>query len=252
MTEEKKEEIVSRAEKMGWVDKEEWKGDPEKWRPAQEFVERGENIVPILKDRLVKVESDLAMALKMNAEELKAVRQQGYEQAKREYEKEIKILSEKEKDAVKLGDVDEWQRIQNEKSKIKPPEVVVEKKNEPVPEFIDWHSKNDWYQKDDELTQFAEFVGAKLAVKNLPPKEFYDTIGQRVKAAFPEKFTNANREKPSVAESGNRSTGNSSKKSWSDLPSSAQATYNRLSKQFEAKGRKFTKEQYVKTYFEEQ
>jgi hypothetical protein len=250
--EEKKEEIVSRAEKMGWVDKEEWKGDPEKWRPAQEFVERGENIVPILKDRLVKVESDLSMALKMNAEELKAVRQQGYEQAKREYEKEIKALAEKEKEAVKLGDVDEWQRIQNEKSTIKPPDPVAQEKKPPTPEFIDWHSKNDWYLKDAELTHFAELVAESLAKKNVSPKEFYDTIGQRVKAAFPEKFTNANREKPSATESGNRSTGNSSKKSWSDLPSSAQATYNRLSKQFEAKGRKFTKEQYVKTYFEEQ
>ena len=30
------------AREMGWRPKEEWEGEPEKWRDAKEFVERGE------------------------------------------------------------------------------------------------------------------------------------------------------------------------------------------------------------------
>ena len=32
----------SEAREQGWKPKEEYEGDPEKWRPAKEFVERGE------------------------------------------------------------------------------------------------------------------------------------------------------------------------------------------------------------------
>lgn len=50
------QEVEQEARKMGWVEEELWKGDPDKWRPAEEFVERGKNIVPILRDRLEKME----------------------------------------------------------------------------------------------------------------------------------------------------------------------------------------------------
>ena len=42
-------EIEEKAVAMGWVPLEEWKGDPEQHRPADEFVARGEQILPIVK-----------------------------------------------------------------------------------------------------------------------------------------------------------------------------------------------------------
>ncbi len=36
------------ARRLGWVDKEEFKGDPDKWRPADEFLDRGRRILPIV------------------------------------------------------------------------------------------------------------------------------------------------------------------------------------------------------------
>jgi hypothetical protein len=35
-------EIEQRASSRGWVPKDEWDGDPEEWRPAKEFIDRGE------------------------------------------------------------------------------------------------------------------------------------------------------------------------------------------------------------------
>ena len=36
------DEYEQRASAEGWVPKEEWTGDPAQWRPAKEFLDRGE------------------------------------------------------------------------------------------------------------------------------------------------------------------------------------------------------------------
>jgi len=35
------QDVIDKATKMGWTEKSQFKGDPAKWRPADEFVERG-------------------------------------------------------------------------------------------------------------------------------------------------------------------------------------------------------------------
>jgi uncharacterized membrane protein YqaE (UPF0057 family) len=42
------QEVIDKATKMGWTPKTEFRGDPDKWRPADEFVERGENMLPFV------------------------------------------------------------------------------------------------------------------------------------------------------------------------------------------------------------
>ena len=48
----------SEAREQGWKPKEEYEGDPEKWRPAKEFVERGELFGKIMQIYSI-VESEL-------------------------------------------------------------------------------------------------------------------------------------------------------------------------------------------------
>ncbi len=46
------------------------------------------------------------------------------------------------------------------------------------------------------MTEYAEFVGSRLQPgDDLPLEKFYDKIKERVKAAFPNKFENKNRNK---------------------------------------------------------
>jgi hypothetical protein len=42
-------EIEQEAASMGWVPQEKFKGDPDKWIPADEFVEKGRHVVPIMR-----------------------------------------------------------------------------------------------------------------------------------------------------------------------------------------------------------
>jgi len=240
-------EVEDKAAEMGWVPKEEWKGDPEKWRPAEEFVERGENIIPIMRDRLTKLEEELKMALKMNKAEIESVKKTTLEQARKEHEAELTKLRKEKFEAVQSGDVDTYVKLEQQEKNMKPPAVETV-----TPVFEDWRNKNDWYQKDDSLTEYAEFIAAKTHKEKpgMDEKLFYETVTTKVKEAFPDKFTNPNREKADLVDSGGTKPSGSRKKSFADLPEEAKSAFSRLSKKFEQKGRKLDKDTYVKEYFE--
>ena len=258
-------DFASDASKMGWVTEDEWKGKPDAWRPAKEFVERGENIVPILKDRLKKVEgkyekdrekiknleTDIKSIIKLN----KSAEKKGFNAAKKEYDLKIKELDLEEFDAVQDGDVEKFKEVKEKKEALDEPEKPEETKEETNihPDFEDWSKKNDWYQKDDELTEYAEFVGDRLRKggETAEGLDFFKKVEDKVKNAFPTKFTNPNRDEPDKTESGNPAPVKKGKKTFSDLPDDAKEAYNRLKKRFEMNGHEYKKETYVESYFEE-
>src|SRR5580698_4034130 len=74
--------VESRAREMGWKPLAEYRGPPGKWQPAADFIARGENILPIVRDqnrrlteKVGKLEGEIA-GLRLNAEEqLKALKE---------------------------------------------------------------------------------------------------------------------------------------------------------------------------------
>lgn len=64
--------VEARARRIGWVPKEEFRGDPERWAPAADFLERGERTLPILLERNRKIDDKLGRVEKDN----KALRDQ--------------------------------------------------------------------------------------------------------------------------------------------------------------------------------
>src|SRR3990167_11082395 len=46
--------VETEARSMGWVPKEEFRGPESQWRDAEEFVERGHNVLPIVNSLLKK------------------------------------------------------------------------------------------------------------------------------------------------------------------------------------------------------
>lgn len=252
-------DIEAKAKAMGHVPQEEWKGDPDKWRPAEEFVERGENIIPILKDRHDKLEekfnnlkSDMDMTLKANKREVADAKKQAYESAKREYNDKLSALDKKEIEAFTDGDAEEFQSIKKEREKLKEPEKP---KEEPVqnknPEFEEWSKKETWYGADTELTDEANIQGNVL-MQRYPDKsvsEIYEMTAKNVKTLHPDKFKNPNRENPGSVEEGGSHT-EPTNKGFNALPKSAKSQYKRLAAQFKAKGRKYTKEEYAADWHE--
>ena len=73
-----------------------------------------------------------------------------------------------------------------------------------APEFSSWKSRNSWYTKDDELTEFANDIGAVYHNRNpdKTPMEVLAHVEKQVKKVYPDKFVNKNREKDTSVESG--------------------------------------------------
>lgn len=254
-------EIEEKAAKMGWVPQEEWKGDPDKWRPAEEFVERGENIVPIMRERIDKLEKELEVISKLNKSELKKVRESAYEQAKKEYEKELATLNKEKFEAIQEADVDKYQQIEGKISKLQKPEAPKEESPQVNPVFEEWHQKNPWYapdisnvgDADETLTLFANAIAGKIQAEKpgLPPDKFFAEVEKRVRAEFPHKFENPKRKEPGIAESGHAAAPKS-KKTFADLPDEAKRAYSRTAERLKRQGREYSKEEYAKAYFEEE
>lgn len=265
------------ASGMGWVPQEEWKGNPDQWRPAEDFVKRGEEILPIvnkhnkeLKQELATLKDDVAMIAKVTKQQVVDAEQAGYDKAKAEYEGRLEALQKQKFDAVQEGDLEAFQKAEGDIANLNQPEPP--KKDEPAaqpqvnPVFEDWSKQNTWYIPDpanpgdggdQDLTAFAEGFGRQIAAQhdlNSPEgmEKFYTAIGEKVKATFPQKFENPNRNEPGMTQPGSTGPSRKQKKTtWADLPDSAKQAFGRQEQMMKNKGFEFTKEQYLKIYNEE-
>lgn len=258
------QEVQDRARSMGWIPKEDFKGDETKWRPASEYIERAETLMPILKSQLGRYENKLGRyeseitglkasldAQRKTAERLakmsEKVGEEAYVRAKRD-------LTKQQAQAVADGDVEKWQQLEDQKDKLERPEPIKieepEQKTQPAedPVFSQWHQNNDWYDKDEDMTDFAKLQADKLMKQN--PNTtlgiLLDQVEAKVKMVFPHKFANLNRGNVDMVDTGqvqaNReSTG---KKTYNNLPGEAKAQCDSLVGQG-----LLTREKYVADYF---
>lgn len=257
--EEVNPEIEHEARQLGWVPEEDFRGDKSKWRSAEEFVERGREILPILKknkeDLLAKnslLEADLA-EMKSTLNEFKEYRKTDQD---RMYKQALADLKSKKKDAIESGDgelvvelddaIDDLKTAQREEPAPKKPNNP----NQPDPIFVQWANENEWYQKPA-LQHAANAAG--IDVQELFPhlrgKEFLDKVTELVQGRYPEKFGNSRRSSASMAEGSGEVSGTRSKpkkQSYESMPEDARTQCDKFVKQ-----KMLTKEEYVRDYWEQ-
>lgn len=248
-------EIIERAKLMGHIPKEEFKGDPDKWVPADKYVERADNLMPILRSQLGKYETEIT-SLKSTVESQKKTTEKLLKMSEKigvqAYEKAKRDLTIKQAAAVKEGDVEQWQQLEDQKDKLEKPEPI---QAEPIPVedpiFASWKTDNNWYATDGDMAMFADSYGMRLKTEN--PTMTYEQIlsaaTNKVKEAFPHKFTNPKRDETSPVDSSTQTNAQTKTdgKTYNDLPADAKAQCNVWIKDGTIK----SKEQYVKDYFEE-
>lgn len=254
------QETEDRAQKMGWIPKEKFKGNPDRWRPAEEYVKRADELMPIMKSQLGKYEGEIT-TLKTTIDRQTKTMEQLVKMSegvgKREYDRALRDLKAKQIEAVSTGNTEEWQKLEDEKEKLKEPEPIKIEASSPNPAaepvFIAWQEDNEWYQKDDQMTLFADAYGDNLSKnnKNLKYEEFLKMVEEETRKAFPHKFTNPNRTRASAVDAGvtrSSATDSGKKKTYSDLPAEAKAQCDKWVKDGTFK----KSEDYVKSYFEEE
>lgn len=248
-------EVEAKAREMGWRPKEEWEGDDSGWMEAPAFVERQEkltdradvaaqNEIKRLKGELTTLRSEQAET-KQTIEDFKGWQTKAEE---RIYKKALKDLQAQQRAAVESGDTDAFDSASKEIGELveetrKPAETRQPPEN---PAFKDWKRDNTWYEKNYELTAFAEQIGPIIArSERFNPEDpaFYERITEEVRKKYPEAFENPNRKRPGAVEE----SGGGGKKgdTIADLPREAKEAGERFVKQGLFKDMK----EYAKDYF---
>lgn len=255
--EPKTDEYAERASRMGWVPQDKFRGDSSKWVDAKTFVEKGENELPILRERLrdslrkqdeaIRDLGELKETVKDFRGYMTQVEERAYKRAKRDLEAQ----REAAKDA---GDFNKYDEVTQELTELETNAKPVEKrevKPDPMkdPVFTGWAGENKWFQDDPERAAYANSYGAYLnqTKPHLIGRAFLDEVSNAVKKQFPDKFENPRRnDAPRVESGGNGAKGKSGGKSFDDLPADAKAACLRFEKQ-----KLVTRADYVKDYFAE-
>jgi len=231
------------AREMGWRPKDEWEGDPEKWRDSKEFVERGELYGKI--DTMGKELKETRKALKMLQEHHTKVKETEYKRAV----DELKALQKKH---LENGDSDGYiettEILTDLRAEQKARQVVAEvtPKNQVDPRFTDWVSENSWYEKNVDMRDYADIVGQGYAAKNpgIDPELVLKYVAKEVRSKFKDSFQNPNREKPTAVE-GEPSRGAGKGKSSLELTEDERKVMNTFVRQGIIGPNGITKEDYL-------
>ena len=180
------------ARSMGWVPEDEWKGPVEKWVPADEFVRRGQEIMPILRQNNKQLKAELQALQRANsstAEQLRAVNaslkalqdNQALDAEANETARQEELLSDL-KDAIREDDADRQADIL--KQLTAKPKARVESRVEPLspptvdPETQAFISENTWYGQDLRRTALMNGIAAEMRQANSPlrGREFLEAV----------------------------------------------------------------------------
>jgi hypothetical protein len=190
-------EIEQRASSQGWRPKDEWDGDPDLWRPAKEFIDRGE---------LFKKIDDQNRTIKEFKKTLEELAKHHSRVQKVEYERALADLKAQKKEALNEGDadavvdIDEKLALVREAQKEAPVQVA-QIPAEVNPVFRNWVDRNGWYETNKAMRAYADRLGNELGARGeSSPTEILAEIEREIKKEFAHKFNNPNRDKPGSVE----------------------------------------------------
>lgn len=241
----------AKAVRLGWRPKDEFKGDPDKWVDAAEFIRRGEEEPALAKANYAKLEKALERANGKIAslesthqklvEHLSTAEKRSYERAKREIEARLD-------QAAEAGDVEgvraATRDITDLAREAAAPKVEAPKGANLPPEFEEWEEANPWWKTDTVMTAAAVAVANELEAGGMKdgPK-LYAEVTRRIRAEFPHKFENPRRREPAAVE-GATNAPKKTGKTYADLPADAKAMCDDFCKNIKG----FTREKFVRDY----
>lgn len=270
-------EIQAKAEKLGWIPPTRFKGEPERFVDAQEYLDRGEQVLPIVKEHNRRLQGEVEALRSESAATKKALQaateaiddlrerhsaetQRAVEAAKTDLKTRLAAASEAG-DHAAIAEITGMMIELREANEETPPPPK-KKPEEPAPVTIpafqrEWNAENPWYGTDRRRTQLALGIAQELreAGTTLTGRDFLDKVKEELDTMLGDK-----REPTSKVE-GARSSGNgggsrgSGGKSFSALPAEAKAACDADAKQFVGKGKRYEtldawRKRYTEIYFE--
>lgn len=279
-------EVLQEAKMLGWVDKEQFRGRPEDWVPADEFVERGKHVLPILKANNERLMNELrgrdgrlmqmSEQLKIQGAALKAMEDAQAEDTEAERVATIAELEDEIAQASSDGDFKRVASATTKLTKLQAEAIVQErlKGGDPNarqgggnggvnPQHVEVLS---WFDTHPTFKQ-----GRKLALMNAIADEmrqagdtrtglpFLDAVGMKVDEALGgSPGGGSSRVSGGNGGSGRGGSGEGGgvSKSYADLPKDAKEACDKFSKRMVGPGKKYQtveawRKSYTAKYFEE-
>lgn len=235
---------TERATGLGWTPKDKFKGDPTKWVDADEFVRRGEELMPILKAHARKLERKVAE----QEQTLKRFSEWADKSEKRAYERALADIRSEHAQAVENGDIAGADKALDKLTDLKA-EAMAPKPAAAQSDAVldDWVEENPWFNTDRVMKAAAIEIAEEIKADFPDPARQLAEVAKRIKVEFPHKFkpaVNPRREAASAVEgapnAGRRGVGNT----YSDLPPEAKRDCDDFVKRIPG----FTREKYVKEF----
>lgn len=200
------------ARKRGWVPKDAYRGKEDDWQDAESFLERNASLQTSVKE----LEGRIAQKDAEYAERIRRIELANERIIKNDREKLARELEQSKREAVLLGDVDEYDRIAKDErqyySRIVEDERQLEqetKRSDKAPDLLpetqDWIRRNSWFTEKQHMQQIAlgfynEALEGMPANKDENKRLAY--VEKRMATVYPEQFGVA---KSSSVEGGRRS-----------------------------------------------
>lgn len=186
-------EVEVRASDQGWMPKDKWEAEgknPDEWRPAKEFVDRGE---------LFKTIHQTKRDLKQTQAALTALQRHHQYVFEKAHQQAITDLKKEKRQALKAEDLEKVSELDEEIEQVQTQfqqdraQMVQQQQAAQVsapPEFEAWKSSNSWYDADTDMREFADATGFIYMSKNANarPDDVLKYIDQKMKKQFPDKF----------------------------------------------------------------
>lgn len=263
------DDTEARARRMGWKPAEELRVAPRNGTlTAAEFLERGENDLPILRERLrsqdgqlIKMSKDLESAttvITKLSDQFRTVEARSYTRARADLEKERDA-------AIASADVREVKRIDAEMRDLdktapaaEPTRHAPARAAEAInPDAAAWlNDGNDWFTRDPELAQEAQalHLAYQQSHPHLSTRANLDKVSVAIRKLYSDRFENPRRAAAAAVSPSSASAGGASRvdpKSFDALPADTKREYERYAKALNGKGKPLTKAEWAASYHEQ-
>lgn len=185
--------LEDQARDMGWRPREEYEGDPNKWVDASIFVARAPLFDKI--DELKRHNKTLERGIE-------ALKQHQTKLSEAAYRKAMNELKAEKQRAAAEGDLEKLEEVRDQMQELRENQIAAPEPAtaQPPPEFVNWQNENKWYETDEDMRAFADGIGVKLHQRGLSPDQVLKEVSERVKKAFPQKFSSPARQRPSAVD----------------------------------------------------
>jgi hypothetical protein len=174
------EEAIRVASMMGWKPKDQWRGDPQGWKSAEDFVAEVPVVLRHTREANSKLQSKVNRIVGEVAKLTDAQKRQVGEQA-------VQSLV----DAAASGDLEAVKRIGDDILKTATPPAE-------HPSFTAFKERNEWYAEDPEARAYVAMLDKQYADGGpiTDPDAHFAKIEKAVRKRFPEHFEASGEERP--------------------------------------------------------